>query len=349
MKRERGVAPGVGRFGMRLSRLATLISRFEILLAVAVSTFVGVLAALFVEDLPRAGVSTLVTILVVLAIVALLIFAQWFAWRKSTDFGICVVAWESATPFDGHVSLSEGIGMASRSWCPLEMDLPADAPAPPSWLMHLTSEMDRICHAATRTPIGDPRLAIAPATRDHCAFFLGQSLRASLVDVAVGVWGRTAVSEDRSKATWGHRFDIEPSSHKRVFTRMDASPAVVPPQLDETCRGIMVISPRRVPAPYWSDGAPDIGKYVLEHGAGYALVKLSEDLDSLPGEPEMIRAAMKVQACARSVSGGSHVPLRLVCGEAEAFALGLLVGPLCPFQVEVWAGAGWKRWSLIGG
>lgn len=321
--------------------LATLLSRFEVAIALAVSIAAGIIVAASVDksDATAAG------------IVGIVLIGAWIVLRMfSTDFGLCVMAWEAGTTFAERTPLSVALRAKTRRWIPLEFDLPDAVPLPWHRLEGMFAEADKSCTMAGRHLIGAPRIAVVPATRTHCGFALGRSMRSQIADFSVEIWGRVVMSDDHNRVRWGKRLILTPRHHAAVFNLVPA-PLVVGAGV---ARGILVVSPRRIPMDYWDKktGTPDVARYVDENRDGCLVVVASAGVDRNPDSHDIVMAAVMCRSYARAIRRAgptNRVALRLVCGEAESFALGLLIGSLCEFDLEVWSKVRreWLPWTSM--
>lgn len=265
--------------------------------------------------------------------------------ERATDFGIYIDCWPSESRFsDGHnvqAHLDESTREYYRIQVPLP-DRPTDAEGP---LFEAAALLEAICRDALSRKIGQARVEVFPVARDHMAFLLGQQLGPTLSAATVSITGRTDFfSLQRNQAKWGPTALVHP--------RWRHEPTL--PILAIGGTRLHIVSHRRLPQE-WQRERCEVGhdkdaccrEFVAGQGDGFRPVVVRKEAD--------VEELRIIGETVLSRHGGHRSPMtiRLNCGQAVAFALGLASIPGSHLGVQyydkdtrTWTGSSldWQKW-----
>lgn len=261
--------------------------------------------------------------------------------RARTDAGICLIAWRDA--YENEVPLVESLLRASRAWEFVKCGLPHSHDDRSEWLDSRSHIITRVGDNAEAAFLGKSRLSVAISTRDHVAFLIGWKAFPRLGPLSLDIWGKDRFT-GKTTAPFSRTLRLD-SSHRLEALMLE------PPQAGLAPDSVMhVISPRRVPEKWWPAlGEPtpqEVRRFVSEGSTGSCALLVEEgDIRSL------VICAATIRACILSSSTGEPdaIPpkIRLNCGEAIAFALGVLVANSGPVTIEAFEGQEWSAWWTV--
>lgn len=193
-------------------------------------------------------------------------------------------------------------------------------------------------HPAFELPWDVRERPVAPVAPDHIGFLLGYQSSCDLMGIEITIWGRVTQT-DLNRAIWGGLLNVNNSSHARVFDGTEQSSLSPAPTLAH------VVSPLRIPLSYHSDTK----RFVADNSDPCLLIEIHGE----SAQERIIETAIKIRAAARFALGQPSHPtlsIRLNCGQAIAFALGLLVAGSGIYQVEYFdkPSQEWMSWMIVG-
>lgn len=334
-------------------RLATKLSRRELVLAVLFASLVGLAVSLLMDVIvQRSSVSAIGFGCVTAAAVVMGLLLR-LVYQESQDLGLCLVARDAGEEFEARAQLAAAMGTSSRTWEALEMSLPTSTDTSDEWLARVSGALTQAVSDGTRTPIGQPWVVVVPATRDHTAFLLGQSVRAALVGCSVEIWGKVDSPRDNRAASWGPLLALAPEDRGRFFEVAYADDTDGPPLVSDKIIGIHIYTDRRLPSfqrlQLGCDGGTPANKRLVEDlDAELGYYPLYFDEQGL----DVVRLAGVVRDVARQIQKVNHadwVSLHLHAGEAYSFALGVLLSGYCLWDLQYYEGRSWHSFVDMDG
>lgn len=229
----------------------------------------------------------------------------------STGTGLCLASWQGPEGFHDWANVQEATQRDAREW---EL---RDLPPPPiggatyrQWRRDVSHLFQAVCQSAALKSTGSMQLAIVPAAPDHVSFLLGRLAAPLLVGVNVHVWGRLDTNKD-NRSSWNNLLDLRPGAVSDQMVRM------------KTPRGTLVhvIAPRRLP------GQRAHGQSESDRVGAYLSQQPGDSLPLIVGDKneDLIHAASLIRSSAvDAMEDGCVVTVRLTCGEAFSFALGVV-------------------------
>lgn len=339
---DRGRAQRFGKTSPvgRLARdLATRASRAELALAFVAAALAGgllsVMQAVLQGHVPPA---VLVFGAGLFGSLALTLTIWVTARRVSLDLGLCVVIRRGQ--LRNREQVTKRLSRSTRDWVPFEFvdDSPGRWAVP--GLPEGVETMVRNIGNALTTSVGEPRALLCVSASDAIGFYLGHSLRPSLLGTEIHLLTLPTASQDWKPM----RYTVGAKTHRKFFVGHDL--------LNGACscerkRGTGILDAARSPR----HNAEIVLASLVEQGlicCRNALYQLPSRSSGLPvSQASALEAASFVRARARLLSHLPHGPcvdLVLTCGAEVGVHTGLVLSGFCRWRVWEFD-TGSERWE----
>lgn len=351
--RIHGVRTGSLRFLLaRPERMATRISRFQMPLEILVAVLIG---AAFTELLAAFEAETWLTGLILVASSLMIAVAILLARRSSIDFGFCLIAFDplssSGQQPRGRSQLSQALSREGREWTAQELLIPAERVS--EWLDRTVAHTQQVFLAARDSAIGTPRSAVVPYTIDVMSFFWAAKMSPQLQSAQADIF---EVNQNGESRDWTRLMSVSPTLYRDFFSHEDSCEVAAG-------QGVVVYKQNKLPRTAWKDGVPAFSRWFPSSGLPDAVVPIDCGVPvevserAVPRELEIeaakavLDAAVRVRTIARRNDSDADqaTDLYLQCGQACAFALGLLLSGLTNFRLMRWDGSvqEWRVWAEL--
>ena len=339
------VAPRKAKIEKLVGRIATWLSRHDLLISLLIASSVGSALGLATDQLIDPNRLRTAPLAFVSSLLGLLILVSFLARNYSTDSGLCLVAWPSGSRFEDHKNIREAIEFDARRWESREYVVPVSIVQTAHWIDEIQSILSSIITSTLQAHVGTARLAIVPAMPDHAAFALGLKLHHLLVGAEATIWGRVA-SIGPERAAWGSVLAVDKGTWDTVF---DGGAR----DIDGVGSMVHVVSARRIPRTERASALHPTRREMLDYVRSNSPGARLTEIDQYRVSESITNAAIAIRAMGRARLGNSPdsgLTIRLTCGEAPAFALGMLVAGMGVFNIEYFDknSKGWKLWLETG-